>query len=114
MFVLTEVLAKRRQHSRYRPSDQIREPSTETPTTTPGAPTSAWLTLDTELRNALPQPDGHLDNERGQQLNAHAYLAAYLYPLHKVPANFSGTAVAINSPRLRFFAGRVSRVILIV
>lgn len=43
--------------SRYRPSDQIRDPSTETPTTTPGAPTSVWVTADTELMHALPLSD---------------------------------------------------------
>lgn len=100
------------EYNRCRPSDQINDPSTETPTTTPGAPTSVWVTAEMELMKAPPQ---RTPIKRKTKINhAHAYLAAYLYPLHKFPANFSGIAVTINSPGLRFFAVGGNRIILIV
>lgn len=54
------------EYNRYRPSDQINDPSTETPTTTPGAPTSVWVTAETELMQAPPQPDAYKEKDKNK------------------------------------------------
>lgn len=64
------------------------------------------------LERRPPSGSQRTRNQRARDLHrthakprARAHLAAYLYPLHKVPANFSGIAVTIGGPAFRFSAG---------
>lgn len=66
------------EYSRYRPSDQIRDPSTETPTTTPGAPTSVWVTAETELMHALPQPNAYKEKDKNKPMHTPTSLLTFI------------------------------------
>lgn len=53
------------------------------------------------------QQEKRIQRKRKKKACLSAYLAAYLYSLHKVSANFSGIAVAIDSPSFLLFAQSV-------
>ncbi|TNN57033.1 hypothetical protein EYF80_032754 [Liparis tanakae] len=67
-------------------------PSTETPTTSPGAPTSVCTTTEHNTHGG----EAGSARRKERALEASTYLDAYLYPLHKVPANSDGIAVSIR------------------